>query len=305
MISQLFLRSIEIPQFSPWTLGIDKATTSMTSPAIEAGRFYEHLQDLCQILSVKEAFSSDPAKFGHALTRLFTLMAESGRLFHSCDPHELLDSVTINNVRANCSEYGAWFEKQIAQRILQRCRHITVSQIGRGHFGGIYNSLVQNDLYALGIPQSKTPSTPIVFVGCGAIPLSALVLARDHDCRVVCIDHDVEAIDLAQRITAQLGFTSRIRFVCQDAESWKFSNVEHVIFASWVSRIHAIIESIRRDSPRFLIARRGVPFRSLASLVQNVIESELFQAERLVQVRVSPMEPSTLLQSYGFAKADS
>lgn len=72
-----------------------------------------------------------------------------------------------------------------------------------------------------------------VFLGCGALPVTSIVLARsDANARLACIDADAEACALAERLIHGLGLDDRITVHHGRAETWPAPPGATVICAS-------------------------------------------------------------------------
>ncbi|PSQ43153.1 hypothetical protein BRD17_06805 [Halobacteriales archaeon SW_7_68_16] len=74
----------------------------------------------------------------------------------------------------------------------------------------------------------KTRPMDAVFVGGGPLPLSAIVLARDHDWPVTVIDRDPDAVASARRITDALGVDVAVREVDGSICDYGGHDVVHV-----------------------------------------------------------------------------
>ena len=73
----------------------------------------------------------------------------------------------------------------------------------------------------------------ISFLGAGALPLTAFLLARKMPgTKVTCIDFDAEACDLAQQLSRKLGIANDVDIRCMDALQYAPRDQELVICAS-------------------------------------------------------------------------
>ncbi len=92
-----------------------------------------------------------------------------------------------------------------------------------------YQFLMQQELELL---QHLRPEH-IVFLGGGALPLTAILMAYSNpDLKVTCIDKDSHACRLAEALVKKLGLTPRIKIIETDAESYNYSPKDLVICAS-------------------------------------------------------------------------
>ena len=92
-----------------------------------------------------------------------------------------------------------------------------------------YRALCGSELALLGGRRRET----FAFLGCGALPLTAILLAQsDNGIRVNCVDCDGEACDLATRLVALLGLGDRVAVTQNDARDHRPAIGETVICAS-------------------------------------------------------------------------
>lgn len=72
-----------------------------------------------------------------------------------------------------------------------------------------------------------------VFLGCGALPLTAILLARgDAHARMACVDADAQACTLADSLIRALGLHERIEIIHARAQSYTVAEGATVICAS-------------------------------------------------------------------------
>jgi hypothetical protein len=73
----------------------------------------------------------------------------------------------------------------------------------------------------------------ISFLGSGALPLTAFLLARHFPgTRIICVDYDAEACDLAEQLSRKLGIAKDVEVRCMDALQYAPREHELVICAS-------------------------------------------------------------------------
>lgn len=108
----------------------------------------------------------------------------------------------------------------------------------------------------------------VAFIGCGALPVTSLMLGAELGCEVVNIDRDRAALDAAAGVVRALGL-SDTRFVEADAASVDLSGVDVVLLAAMVGATEAekravlshLRESMRSDA--VLLARGARGLRTL------------------------------------------
>jgi Nicotianamine synthase protein len=92
-----------------------------------------------------------------------------------------------------------------------------------------YRSLIDAELALLG----PTAATRATFLGSGALPLTAVLLARRlPGLRVRCVDNDAEACELSRALIRRLGMDDRTTIIEARAEELQFRPSDIVICAS-------------------------------------------------------------------------
>lgn len=95
----------------------------------------------------------------------------------------------------------------------------------------------------------------VVFVGSGALPLTAILLQIKTGARVTCVDCDPGAVDLSRRLIAKLGLADRLAVMQANGETADFTGATHVIVAALVPDHAAVVRQVLQ---RAALARIGV-----------------------------------------------
>lgn len=82
----------------------------------------------------------------------------------------------------------------------------------------------------------------ILFVGSGAIPITAFTIKQEIDVKITCVDIDKEALVLSKKVAQKLGVTN-IYFE-NDIYSLNLQEYTHIIIASLVFSKHQILREI-------------------------------------------------------------
>ncbi|WP_432404585.1 nicotianamine synthase family protein [Wukongibacter sp. M2B1] len=86
----------------------------------------------------------------------------------------------------------------------------------------------------------------VVFIGSGAFPISAMAIAKEIGAEVLCLDIDLEAIELARDVTKVLGLESTVRFSSKTVDELSFVNeATHIIIASLVEDKYKILDDLK------------------------------------------------------------
>lgn len=101
---------------------------------------------------------------------------------------------------------------------------------------------------------SKRSFTNICFLGSGALPLTAFLLAHDiPGTHVTCVDFDSEACDLARQLSRKLGLDNDIDIRCMDALQYTPRENELVICASLLQGREEIYRKLTKHDCALLV----------------------------------------------------
>ncbi|USK68301.1 nicotianamine synthase family protein [Peribacillus asahii] len=91
-------------------------------------------------------------------------------------------------------------------------------------------------------------TSKVLFIGSGAFPTSALTIAQEAGAKVVGLDIDNEAVELAKKVTKVSGLESRVRFSSESLYNLDFvKEATHIIIASLVRNKLEVLESLRTN----------------------------------------------------------
>jgi len=153
-----------------------------------------------------------------------------------------------------------------------------------------YNSLVGEELKQLRrIIRSEEVTTPIVFVGSGPLPLSAVLLHLRWNVNVICVDMDPDACEAARSMMERMHLSDNVQVVQGDGAEFDYASYQHVFIASLVTQKDKTLEQIRRTNPNALVAIRTA--EGIRQLMYEAINEEAIAAAgwRLLG-RTSPIE---------------
>jgi hypothetical protein len=132
----------------------------------------------------------------------------------------------------------------------------------------------------------------ISFLGAGALPLTAFLLARHlPGAKVTCVDFDAEACDLALRLSRKMGIANDVDIRCMDALQYAPRDHELVICASLLQgreRIYRRLQDrqcamIVRDSEgayQFLYKPAELPQRGFRQVAKTTIDPRRINTSR-------------------------
>jgi hypothetical protein len=125
--------------------------------------------------------------------------------------------------RAECQMEKWWCRRLIASD------DISFNGLAEFWYFESYRSLVGAELTLLG----PTVAPRAIFLGSGALPLTAVLLARRlPGLRIQCVDNDPEACELSRALIRRLGMENRTTIIEGPAEEVRFQSGDVVICAS-------------------------------------------------------------------------
>ncbi|WP_166240292.1 nicotianamine synthase family protein [Paenibacillus turpanensis] len=110
------------------------------------------------------------------------------------------------------------------------------------YFAALSNA-ISDEIRQFGLNEASR----VLFIGSGALPVSALTTAKVVGCRVTCLDIDSEAVSLAERIAEKLGMSARVQFTSKRAsELSDIQHFTHVMIASLVPNKQELLEELHQ-----------------------------------------------------------
>jgi hypothetical protein len=155
---------------------------------------------------------------------------------------------------------------------------------------GNYESLVGEELKQLRkISRPEEITSPIVFVGSGPLPLSALLLHLRWNVSVICLDIDPDACEAARFMMERINISDNVQVVQGDGAEFDYADRQHVFIASLVTQKDKVLEQIRRSNPGALVAIRTA--EGIRQLMYEAINEEAIAAAGWQLLgRTSPIE---------------
>ncbi|WP_025026452.1 nicotianamine synthase family protein [Caldalkalibacillus mannanilyticus] len=144
-------------------------------------------------------------------------------------------------------------------------------------------------------------TSKVLFIGSGAFPLSALTIAKEIKAEVLCVDIDLEAVELGQQVAKALGLESFVHFTNKNVKQLSFcSEATHIIIASLVPDKIEVLEDVKdcMQSSAKIIMRYG---NGLKSIFNYPLEQDL--SAEWVQTRIT--ESTTIYDTLILEKAKS
>lgn len=112
------------------------------------------------------------------------------------------------------------------------------------------------------------PKSRIVFIGAGALPVTALLFALESEAELLCHDIDPEATRLAKKLVMHQGLAERIRCSCRPLETIPWvGQASHFIIAALVKEKAAVLRQLggQMHGQAKIILRYGNGIKSLCN----------------------------------------
>lgn len=143
-----------------------------------------------------------------------------------------LSQQEVEDIQEICSSAESLLEKFYAKRILVADN--PKQEITLFPYYENYEALTRLEFENASFCK-KSAIQKCLFVGGGSLPLTALLLAQNHDCKVIVLEKEAEPVALSRKIVRALGLEENIEIVHADILSFDdFQNVDCVFLAALV-----------------------------------------------------------------------
>ncbi len=216
------------------------------------------LSGIHETLVAQTDLSPDNRRVNQCLTRLVTTLQAWQAADFGYDLAEHSDAASIaRELPSLCGKAECEMEKWWARRILASdCPG--AQALAAFWYLDHYQALCRTELSLM----EETGSGAFVFLGSGALPLTAILLAKDlAEARITCIDCDGEACELAEQLILRLGLSQHVQICEGDALSYSASDDETVICASLLDAPGLFEHLHRGRTQRVLVRDAEGPYR--------------------------------------------
>lgn len=95
-----------------------------------------------------------------------------------------------------------------------------------------YIDLTNLEMSLLDQLSESWTTLPVLFVGGGALPMTAIMMAKLRRISSVVLDIDPEAVDLANRVISLLGLDNKVKVILGDGTTWQQFPNFHTIYVA-------------------------------------------------------------------------
>lgn len=211
-----------------------------------------------QVLTQEKNLSPENDRVTHSLTHLV-------RTLTRCQSPELskflLDTPDLAQERAHlpilCGQAECEMEKYWARHLIGR----PVCDLAEFWYFPEYTELCSAELDLF---KTRHKFDQISFLGSGALPLTAFLLARHcPDTKIVCVDMDEEACGLSEKLSRKLGLQGQVDVNCMDALKYAPVQNELVICASLLQGREQIYRNLYNHDGALIVRDSEGPYQYL------------------------------------------
>lgn len=178
--------------------------------------------------------------------------------------HEAARSIFPISCRAGIAE-----ECTIARELLARTS-LSFDDIFSAYYGSIYQAMMESEMaYLDTLPQTARRA---FYIGGGAMPVPAMLLAIKAGFHVTIIDADTESCTLAKALIARIGLSDRVTITQSPAETADYTDADIVWIANWVSDKDAVFQRIRQFPNVTHVIARTAAADTLSFIINNRID---------------------------------
>lgn len=246
------------------------------------------------LLTNESDISPRNLKIGPALGGLVELLLRS---YEPADAAAILDHTLVRSLRLplldRLSEAESALEFFWSQRFLGRSA-LRLIDLEEFIYWRHYERLLATELQTLARTRWRLQTQKhgaIVFVGSGALPLSAIVLHMLTGEPVICIDQDEASSHYAGQVLAKLGLSS-VTAIHADGSAFDYRDASAVFIASLVTKKTCVARRIAETSGDAIIAVRTV--EGLRTLLYAPADIVALKAEGLCLVGQTKPDAETI-----------
>lgn len=264
----------------------------------EIGNFVDAVSAAMRTVCTAQKISPDNTTFHNARYFLYKVAA-------SPYPSQVLEAV-LSDPRVEalksrmfevCARAGEVEEQMIAAGFLSEDSTSLVELCSR-YYGDVYQKFLDAELSFLserGVPLVE--GEKIGFIGSGAMPIPAYLLASQQPVSVCCIERHATCCQLSHQLAKRVGIVNKVTVVQADARDADYTGMTKVFFSNWISGRPEIIARIASfPDVEILILRDATP-DSLSSLINSEVETEALSAQNFSCLGFTDNGPGYSLRS--------
>ncbi len=159
-----------------------------------------------------------------------------------------------------------------ARELLSR-QELTFQQIYQGYFGAVYETLMRDEIAWYEHQSGKSlAGQDIAYIGGGAMPVPAMLMAKLLGCKVTVFDPDATSCELAGQLIARVGLGHLIDVVNKPAQEGDYRRYGLAWIANWIEHKRPIFARLHQyPNVRYVVARSAAD-NSLGFLINDPLD---------------------------------
>jgi cysteine synthase len=239
----------------------------------DAARVREEILSAGRVIITSRDRSPSNRAFHDARYKLYELAAANADdgLIRALQSDPEIKGITSAVFPVSC-EAGIFEECEIAGKLLAE-DNLTFGKIYRSYYGEIYESLMLDELAWLGRDGGvDMPSQRVAYIGGGAMPIPAMLLAQRMGCKVTIIDPHEESCRLAEGLVRRTGLSHLVDVRRGGGETADYSGFTLVWMANWIVGKEAIFCRIHEFPDVRYICARSAASGSLSFIINDEVD---------------------------------
>ncbi len=223
----------------------------------EAENFKKEIIDFGQEIIAATDLSPRNDNFHQARYKLFDLATKtvSKDIVRAVESDQAIRNLIKQIFPISC-EAGIHEECFIASELLKK-ENLTFGHIFRNYHGDIYEALMNDELDFLEVQENiNMQDEHIAYIGGGAMPIPAMLLAQRTGCKVTIIDPHGPSCDVARNLIKRIGLDHLVTIVTMSGQAYDYSDATLAITANWIPDKLGIFARLAKfDNLKFIIFR--------------------------------------------------
>lgn len=168
-------------------------------------------------------------------------------------------------------EAGVHEECSIAETLLND-PEMTFETVYNGYYGGIYEALMNDELaWFVQNTDINMADQSIAYIGGGAMPLPALLLAHHYQCRITIVDPHAPSMQLAQQLIARMGLSHLVDVSVAGGQEFDYTGYTMAWMANWMSDKNAIFRHVQNFPNVHHVVARSAADDTLSFVINDAI----------------------------------
>lgn len=163
----------------------------------------------------------------------------------------------------------------------------------------LYEKVIGNEYRKEGKQFVLSKAKNILHIGCGAYPITAMILAEMYDAKVTTIDNDAKAIKYANKVLSNKNLNGKVRAEHGDGTKYLLDGFDTIIISGCsVPKLKVLDHVLKTAQPQSKIIVRD-SILDIESMINSMKPDHNF---RIIETISSHPFPTSYWQSYYLIK---